>query len=142
MEWVLDHDFSILNYLKGREVKVIAIPLHWHHQSYDSIELTRRVKETYPKVYLVLGGYTASYFDKKILKEFEFIDGIIRGDGERPISSLVRAVTRKKTFEQVPNLTWRQGNKIVRNKLSYVAAQEDLDQLSFTDFRLLKNYQT
>ncbi|MCG2677011.1 cobalamin-dependent protein, partial [bacterium] len=64
VEWVMDHDFSILDYLRNREITIIAIPLHWHHQSYDSIELARKIKEAYPKVYIVLGGYTASYFDE------------------------------------------------------------------------------
>lgn len=142
VEWVMDHDFSILDYLRNREITIIAIPLHWHHQSYDSIELARKIKEAYPKVYIVLGGYTASYFDEEILKRFKFIDGIIRGEGERPILSLMKAITKKRALSKVPNLTWKKESKIIRNKLSYVATQEDLNDLSFTNFRLLRNYQT
>ena len=141
VEWILNHDFSILNYLKGRKVKVIAIPLHWHHQSYDAIELARKIKKAHPKVYIVLGGYTASYFDEEILERFSFIDGIIRGDGEKPILSLVRAIIKKRALSRVPNLTWRKGSKVLKNKLSYIAIQKDLDELSFTNFKLLKNYQ-
>ncbi len=142
VEWVLDHNFSILDYLKNKKVKVIAIPLHWHHQSYDAIELAREIKKAYPKTYIVLGGYTASYFAEEILERFSFIDGIIRGDGEEPILSLVKAVTKRRALSRVPNLTWRRGGKILINELSYVASQKDLDRLSFTNFKLLKNYQT
>jgi radical SAM superfamily enzyme YgiQ (UPF0313 family) len=141
VEWILNHDFSILNYLKGKSVKVIAIPLHWHHQAYDAIELAKRIKKNYPRTYIVLGGYTASYFAREILEEFPFIDGIIRGEGEKPILALVRALTRKRTLTRIPNLSWRKGKKIVRNKLSYIATQEDIDRLSFTNFKLLRNYE-
>jgi len=142
VEWILNRSFSILSYPKNRKVKIMAIPLHWHHQSYDSIELAREIKKSCPKTYIVLGGYTASYFDEEILKRFSFIDGIIRGDGEIPILSLVKAVIKKKNLSKVPNLTWRKRGRVIRNKLSYVATQKDLDRLSFTNFKLLKNYQT
>jgi radical SAM superfamily enzyme YgiQ (UPF0313 family) len=83
LEWIERGTFSPLNYLKGRDVKVMAIPLHWHQQSYDVMRVGDEIKREKPGTYIVLGGYTASFFHQEILSSFPQVDAVIRGDAER-----------------------------------------------------------
>jgi len=143
VEWIEDHHFSILDYLKEKNPKIVALDLHWHHQSYDVLEVARKVKEAFPSLYLLLGGFTASFFHEEILRNFDVVDGVIRGEAETPILELVRALIEGRgDLFSIPNLTWRRKGRVLVNPLSYVASEEDLNRLSFTNFPLLKNHST
>lgn len=138
LEWIETHKFSALPYLEGKDVKVVAIPLHWHQQSYDAIEVAKEIKRARPEIFIVLGGYTASFFHLEILNVFNQIDAVIRGDAEIPLPAFMDAVTSGKDLNTVPNLTWRQGEEIRENPLSYVASEKDLELASYANLELLK----
>ncbi|HSB05372.1 MAG TPA: cobalamin-dependent protein [Thermodesulfobacteriota bacterium] len=143
VEWIEGRNFSILDYLRENDPRIVAFDLHWHHQSFDVIEMAKKVKASSPSTFIVLGGYTASFFHEEIMKDFDAVDGIIRGEAEIPMLELARALLQGgKDLFSVPNLTWRRKGRILMNPLSYVASEEDLNNLSFTNFPLLKNYST
>jgi radical SAM superfamily enzyme YgiQ (UPF0313 family) len=71
----------------------VAFSLHWHHQSYDVIEAARKIRKRFPDKIILLGGLTASFFAEEILKEFPFIDAIIKGDGEEPLLEILNLVS-------------------------------------------------
>ncbi len=143
LEWIEDHTFSILDYVKQNAPRILALDLHWHHQSYDVMETIKKIKATLPSIYVLLGGYTASFFHEEIMKNFDAVDGIIRGEAEVPVLELTSALLRgEENLFSIPNLTWRRKGRILINPLSYVASEKELDQLSFTNFPLLKNYPT
>jgi radical SAM superfamily enzyme YgiQ (UPF0313 family) len=140
LEWIERGTFSPMNYLRGKDVKVIAIPLHWHQQSYDVMRVGDEIKREKPSTSIVLGGYTASFFHREILSSFPQVDAVIRGDAEVPLLTLMEAIKEGKNWEKVPNLTWREGEEIRENPLSFVAAEGDLDRASYTNLPLLKEW--
>lgn len=142
VEWIEDRNFSILDYLQEKSPRIVAFDLHWHHQSFDVMEMAKKVKASSPSTFIVLGGYTASFFHEEILQNFDAVDGIIRGEAEIPMLELARALLRGGDLFSISNLTWRRKGRILMNPLSFVATEEDLNRLSFTHFPLLKNYST
>ena len=143
VEWIEDQSFSVLDYIRERSPRIVALDLHWHHQSYDVMEIVKKVKASFPSVFIVLGGYTASFFHEEIMKNFDGVDGIIRGEAEVPILELAQAISEgRKDLFSVPNLTWRRKGRVLINPLSYVTTEADLNRLCFTNFPLLKNYPT
>lgn len=142
VEWIERGHFTPEHYLRGKEVKVVVIPLHFHPQSYDVLEVAREVKENHPNVFIVSGGYTASLFHREILSQFPQIDAIIRGDGEAPLVSLMNAFNEGRGLKEIPNLSWREGEKIIENPLTYVASESDLNRSSYTNLSLLYDHNT
>lgn len=142
LEWIERGEFSPLNYLKGKPVKVVAIPLHWHQQSYDVMRIAEEIKREQPGIHLILGGYTASFFHQEILASFPRVDAVIRGDAEIPLLALMKEMEGERRWDKVPNLTWRKGEGIRENPLSYVAAEGDLDSPSYANISLLKDRET
>jgi len=143
VEWIENRDFSILDYIREKTPRIVALDLHWHHQSFDVIESAKRVKAAFPTIYVLLGGFTASFFHEEIMRNFDAVDGVIRGEAEGPILELANILLQEKEgLFSVPNLTWRRKGRILVNPLSYVASEKDLNRLSFTNFQLLKNYPT
>ncbi len=143
VEWIEDPHFSVMDYIRQKNPQIVAIVLHWHHQSFDAMESVKKIKTTFPQIFVLLGGFTASFFHEEIMKNFDAVDGIIRGEAEVPLLELTRALLQKEEdLFSVPNLTWRRKGRILINPLSYVASEEDLNRLSFNNFPLLKNYPT
>jgi radical SAM superfamily enzyme YgiQ (UPF0313 family) len=143
VEWIEDHHFSIIEYIREKAPRVIALDLHWHHQSFDVMENIKKIKTAFPQTYILLGGFTASFFHEEIMKNFDGVDGIIRGEAEVPILELANSLLQgKKDLFSIPNLTWRRKGRILINPLSYIASEKELNHISFTNFPLLKNYPT
>ena len=143
VEWIEDHHFSIIEYIRKKNPRIVAIDLHWHHQSFDVMEVVKKIKTAFPQIFILLGGFTASFFHEEIMRNFDAVDGIIRGEAEVPISELAQTVLQgKEDLFSVSNLTWRRKGRILINPLSYVASEQDLNDLSFNNVPLLKNYST
>lgn len=143
IEKYLDKNFSLSKYVKDNSVKFLAFSLHWHPQSFSVIETIRKLKKECPDVFIALGGFTASYFAKEILKEFGFIDTIIAGEGEIPISLLAKRVFCgcKDDLEKIPNIVWKKDGEIIRNREKFVALSKDLDTFKFFDIKTMRNYE-
>ncbi len=141
IEKICDANFSIGHYLLENRPKIVGISLHWHFQSFDAIKLAQEIKIFDPDIFIVLGGFTAAFFYEEIMREYKFIDAVIRGDGEIPLLRLIDKFNRGNNFCDVGNLTWRNGKEIVSNEVTYIARQQDLDKLVFTNLELLEKYQ-
>lgn len=143
LEETLNPKFNLIDYLKLNRRQIICFDLHWHQQSYKVISTIKKIKKNLPNSWIIIGGFTASFFAKEILEDFKEIDFIIRGDSEIPLLNLVRVLkTEKKDWQSIPNLAWRTKNGMIINKQFYVVSQEIIDNLKFSDFPLIKNYQT
>jgi radical SAM superfamily enzyme YgiQ (UPF0313 family) len=134
VEWVENPHYSVLEEIKEKSPRIIALDLHWHHQIYDVMEMVKKLKAAFPSTYLLLGGFTASFFHEEIMRNFDSVDGIIRGEAEIPLVELVKAILqRKEEFFSIPNLTWRKKGRVFVNPISYAASEEDLNRLSFNN---------
>lgn len=146
---------SIQEILDFDSLDAVGFDCHWVNQSLavlDTAELIKRIK---PRVFIFLGGFTASLFAEEIMSTYPQIDAIIRGDAEIPIVKLCVALYDEKlrnkgvtstkgiqSLSNVPNLVWRgSNNEIEVNDFSYVATQEELDKLDFASLDLLRNWE-
>jgi len=116
VEWICDNNFSIIDYVARTRPKVLAVPIFWHPQSYDAMSVIRAVKAKFPEIFIVTGGFTASYFADEIMRDFPEIDAVVRGHGEASITELVRRVVAAASsgdgiggldLSSIPNLLWR-----------------------------------
>ncbi|HTP68109.1 MAG TPA: cobalamin-dependent protein [Dongiaceae bacterium] len=128
--------------VRENQPSIVGLDLHWHFQSYDVIEVARKIKQTHPEVAVLLGGFTASVFADEILRDYPFVDFVIRGDAELPILELIRRFTSDKNYDAAPNLAYRHNAEVISNPQTYVADSAALENMCFTDFTLMKDYPT
>jgi len=122
--------------------RIIGLDLHWHFQSFDVVEIARKIKSAHPEIAVVAGGFTASFFADEILRDFSCIDFIIRGDAEIPLLELAKHHRSDQVYDEVPNLAFRRDGIVKTNPIDYVANREMLDSICYTDFSLMKDYPT
>lgn len=142
LEWIETGVFSPLPYLKNADVKVLAMPLHWHTQAYDVLQIAGQVKKAYPDMFIVTGGYTASYFYREILEGYPQVDAVIRGDAEKPLVEVLKAKKEERDWRKTSNFAWREGNEIRETPLTYVAGESDVGGFSYANLSLLNHWET
>ena len=138
----LESDKSFLKNIIETQPKIVAFNLQWTHSIKSFIKTLNIIKEKSPDSFIVTGGFTASFFYVEILKEIKSVDGVIRGDAEIPMLQLVKAISKsRKNLSSINNLAWKDDDGKIRiNKINYVASEKDLNELCFTNFKLLHNY--
>ncbi len=138
VEQMYDRGFRVEELLKKYMPRVVGIDLHWFVHAYDAIRLARIAKRY--GAYTVLGGFTATYFAKQIMKEFRCVDALIQGDAEHPLLELMKALDHG-DLSHVPNLLYRKGESVKESRRRYVADEGDLSRLNYANFELLYHYE-
>ncbi len=114
-------------------VTLLGISLHWFYQLPAALSLARDARAAGFRGYVVLGGFTASLFARELVRDQPAVDGVIRGDGERPLLALARELGEgSPRLDRVPNLVWRGPRGGLRSQpLRHVGEPSDLDRLDF-----------
>lgn len=77
-------------------------------------KMARLIKQKYPECYIVFGGHNVSNVSSELMYECDYIDFLIHEEGEVPFSELLLALHRKSALSLVPNLSYREENKILK----------------------------
>jgi ribosomal peptide maturation radical SAM protein 1 len=101
-------------------------------QLFGNLALARAVKARSPETTVVLGGSSVSArVGPSLLAEYPFIDYVVHGEGELPLSALLDAVARgERPVPGTPGLVSRADE----GKLSPFAQVSNLDDLPFPDY--------
>lgn len=132
-----DESFDVANHIKKSEANIYAIGLHWIVHSQGAIEIARLCKKFHPNSIVILGGMTATIFHLEILKNFNFIDAIVRGEAEIPLLNFISKFEKYNRISPLPNITIRdERGKIVVGESKRLSI--DINQLEFTRLDLIK----
>ncbi|WP_020586053.1 DegV family protein [Desulfobacter curvatus] len=90
--------------------------------------IIRLIKRVRPSAKIVVGGYHATLMTQEITKspEGKLIDFIVQGEGETAFKRLVEALDGRDTFQDIPSLTYRDGDEFITNPMGEL---QDLSQL-------------
>lgn len=89
------------------------------------------------KIPIIIGGYHATLAPEEVIKH-KTVDIICRGEGEYPLLELMESMKKKKKRDNIKNLWFKKGKKIIKNEIRPLI--ENLDSLPFMDRDML-NYQ-
>jgi len=76
-------------------------------------ELLRRVKAWRDTVFTVAGGLHPTFCYDEVLRDYPFIDAIVRYEGEYTFPELVTAWEKGEDFSQIPGIAYRKGGQAV-----------------------------
>jgi B12-binding domain/radical SAM domain protein len=129
-----DKKFDAEALIRRLQAPVFGIDLHWLVSAHGAIEIARIVKKCHRRAKVVMGGLSASYFYRELMRYPE-VDYVIRGDStEEPLKQLMDCITSKRPPKEVPNLVWRdKKGKIKANPFSHVPTDLSKVMLSYYD---------
>jgi hypothetical protein len=126
--------FDVNNVINADTI-LVGFSVQWFPNLKESLMLADEIKKNYEEVPILFGGFTASFFAEKIIKNYESVDFVICGDGEKPILELLNVMGRKKMYPTVENLVYRdEFGRIVKNPITYITIQNEIDGVEFASF--------
>lgn len=142
LERLVDPEFALADLLAQQKPQIVALALHWHHQTREVLEAAREVRGADGDPFIVLGGLTASLVHRQLMERWPEVDGVIRGDAEAPLLGLAQRLGQGLgDLADVPNLTWRRGGEAVVNPMTYLASQAEIHRLCYTRLELMRHHQ-
>lgn len=125
---------ELLPELKRRRFDMVGFSLLAPSQVIASFTFGRLIKKELPEVKIVMGGPWVSLFKEELLKRSDlsaFFDFLVYFEGETALYSLIDSLRNNKPLSKVPNLIYRQGDKLA---LSRQIGGEDMNTLPPPDF--------
>ncbi|NWG01416.1 MAG: TIGR04190 family B12-binding domain/radical SAM domain protein [Syntrophaceae bacterium] len=134
LKMLKDGKFDVERLLQKNKPVAFGIDLHWMAHVQGALALAEIIKRFHPDIPVILGGLSATYYHEEILRQYPYIDFVVRGDStEKPLLQLIQAIKTDKNFKNIPNLTCRDGEKGIQvNPLTHVP--EDLNEITI-DYR-------
>jgi B12-binding domain/radical SAM domain protein len=130
MKMLKDEKFDVEWLIQKNRPLAFGIDLHWMAHVQGALALAEIIKRFHPSIPVILGGLSATYFHEEILRQYPFIDFVMRGDStEKPLVQLLQAIKKGGELKNISNLTYRdEKNRIQVNPLTHVP--ENLDEIT------------
>ena len=93
---------------------------------YDIVKICENLKKVKPNLIIGLGGPEVSYDSEESMEKYQFVDYILRDEGEMVMRDLVKHFRGEMSIEDVDGITYRQDGKIIRNKTRELLKDLDL----------------
>jgi radical SAM superfamily enzyme YgiQ (UPF0313 family) len=108
-------DDELLSHIIEYNPDIVAMSTYASNM-YNVLFWADAIKQKLPKCFVVIGGNHASYIAKETLTKCRSVDAVVRFEGEIPFEKLCEKLNAGNfDFSDIPNLTYRRGNKIVEN---------------------------
>jgi predicted pyridoxine 5'-phosphate oxidase superfamily flavin-nucleotide-binding protein/tRNA A37 methylthiotransferase MiaB len=118
-EWLLGYGADVIGFMTEAD--------SYHHL----IQIFRRVKAKQPKTMTLLGGVHATAVHRETLERFNWIDFVLRGEGETAFQQFIAELSGAGRLNLVGNLTYRSDNDI--RETAEQPLISDLDSLPWPD---------
>ncbi|HEY0769340.1 MAG TPA: radical SAM protein, partial [Sphingobacteriaceae bacterium] len=108
----------------------------------QAIPYSKRIREQFPSVKIIWGGYFASNQYKSVISS-GFVDYIINGPGDKAFPLLLKSLECGDSVSQIENLIYKDGPNIIKTPLAPLGDQDALAPLPYetlNSFYPLKKY--
>jgi len=127
---------DVINWVKKGDPDVVGFSILC--ASVENAKLiSKALKVLNPNLKIIFGNYLATFYARKILENYDWVDICVRGDGEITFSELIEKIELKKDLIEVDGITYKRNGKIKENKNRHLL--KNLDTLPFPDHRLIPN---
>jgi len=106
-------------------------------QHIASLSLARRIKARLPSTFIVFGGANCEgIMGSELIRQFDFVDAVISGEGEIVFPELVRRILCNKSFGDLRGVYCRTGShlSVLNGAEKNTSAIADLDSLPIPDY--------
>lgn len=121
---------KIRNYLKTGKFKYFGVTCMPGPQLKEAIPYTKIIREEFPSLKIIWGGYFASNQYKSVLNS-TWVDVVINGPGDKAFPALIKAMERNEDFSQIHNLIFKQGDEFIKTPKDELYDMDALNPLPY-----------
>jgi anaerobic magnesium-protoporphyrin IX monomethyl ester cyclase len=132
----------ILNHLSDGSFTCFACTSMPGPQLKQSIPISKKIKELYPEMTTVWGGYFPSNQSKVVL-ESGFVDYVVNGPGDKCFPALLSNLEAGIPMDDIPNLIFIKNGEIIKTRKDEIYEQDALPPLPYETlnrFYPIENY--
>ena len=120
----------IRSYLLTGQFKYIGFTVMPGPQAKQAIPLSKKIKEDFPSIKMIWGGYfPTSHF--KVILNSGFVDFIINGPGDHAFPRLLNALENNSPYELIKNLIYKSNDTIIKTIKEDLIEQDTLTRLPY-----------
>lgn len=125
---------DVINWVKQGEPDIVGFSILC--ASFENAKsISKAIKEWNPNLKIVFGNYLATFYARKILESYNWVDICVRGEGELTFRELVENLEFNRKLDKVDGISFRDNGKIIESKDRQFI--EDLDLIPFPDRSLI-----
>jgi len=127
---------DVIRWIKKKDPDVLGFSIIC--SSFENAKyLSKELKAWNSDLKIVYGNYLATFYARKILENYDYVDICVRGEGELTFKELLTNLELDKSLNNVDGLTFRINNKIKETKTRRLI--DNLDLLPFPNRKLIPN---
>src|SRR4030095_8536871 len=96
----------------------------------QAIPISKKIRELFPGIYIMWGGYFPSNQSKCVLNS-DYVDFIMNGPGEKSFPALLNSLEKNEPYEMINNLIFKSGDQVIKTKKDELYDQDDLPPLPY-----------
>jgi anaerobic magnesium-protoporphyrin IX monomethyl ester cyclase len=96
----------------------------------QAIPISKKIREFYPSIQIIWGGYFPSNQFKTVLHS-GYVDFVVNGPGEKTFPALLDAISNQETVENIPNLIFKKNNELVKTRKDELLDPDELPDLPY-----------
>ena len=104
----------------------------------QAIPFAKLIKQQFPHIVMVWGGYFASNQFKTVL-ESGYVDYIINGPGDYAFPALLNALENNQNIDEIENLIFVKNGEIIKTKKAELVNYDDLNPLPYNKLNEIYN---
>ncbi len=128
------------NYLRNNTIDCFGVTVMPGPQLKQAIPYSKKIKELYPNIKIVWGGYFASN-QYKVCIESGFVDYIINGPGDVTFPRLLNSIGKNESLHDIKNLIFVEDGKIIKTAKEELLNQDTLPELPYDKLNSIYNLQ-
>ncbi len=113
---------------------IVGISAQFTFQWANAIKTAEICKKIRPKCKVIMGGAHVSFAFSSILRDFPFVDIVVKGEGEYVMPQLVESLRANLSLEGITGVAYRDKGFIFSSGNIFI---EDLDSLPFPAYNLV-----
>jgi amino acid adenylation domain-containing protein/non-ribosomal peptide synthase protein (TIGR01720 family) len=104
---------NLENLVATIQPRIVGVSMKWFAHSSRALETCKIIKQFRPKLQIVVGGNTASYYYDRVI-HYDDVDYVIKGDGELPFLKICQGA------DYLPNCCYKKNGAVIDNPITYV----------------------
>lgn len=125
-----DPEGKIFRYLETGKFKYFGCTSMPGPQLKQAIPISKKIREIYPNIKIIWGGYFPSNQPKVVLTS-GYVDFIINGPGDKSFPLLLQSLENNLPYELIGNLIYKSGDEIIKSKKDELYDQDMLPELPY-----------
>ncbi|MGZ8537260.1 MAG: B12-binding domain-containing radical SAM protein, partial [Flavisolibacter sp.] len=108
----------------------------------QSIPISKKIRELFPGIKIIWGGYFASNQYKVVLNS-GYVDFVINGPGDKAFPALINALEKNQPVDRIPNLIFKTHDEYIKTRKDELYDLDELPGLPYQklhEFYSLKKY--